>query len=202
MAPVRALTVGQDINGLDVNAIDPLHAGCGRAMPVMSRLPRRRRGPCVDQGRTRRTSGMPGSTRSFDDIVNPKRDLLRMLRGSYWCVLTSDHPGVPSGWMRTVVGRENRKRDWEEASTGTQRSFFVFWDDWGGFYDHVKPYVVRDAGRSRLSAYHSSSFLLILERSKKPSHTLKIEFATLLKFTEDNVGDLPGRSALPMTRRI
>jgi phospholipase C len=52
----------------------------------------------------------------------------------------SNHPGVPVGrgqaWVTHLVNALMRGPDWKSTA------IFLAWDDWGGFYDHVKPPVV------------------------------------------------------------
>jgi phospholipase C len=169
----------QDINGLDVNATIR-YSWLWPSEPVMSR--------CHDDEGAWSTKV---DTKNFrmpeyaflDDIVNSKRDLANVT----WIlpgVLTSDHPGVPSGWcgpswVAKIVNAIGRSKYWDSTVV------FVFWDDWGGFYDHVKPYVVRDAAGPGFRVP-----LLVISpyaKRKTVAHT-EIEFATLLKFTEETLG--------------
>ncbi|MFY9719174.1 MAG: alkaline phosphatase family protein [Candidatus Cybelea sp.] len=119
----------------------------------------------------------------LDDIQNPKRDLANVT----WIlpgILTSDHPGVSSGWcgpswVANIVNAIGESKYWDSTV------IFVFWDDWGGFYDHVKPYVVRDAAGPGFRVP-----LLVISpyaKRKTVAHT-ETEFGTLLKFTEETLG--------------
>jgi phospholipase C len=49
----------------------------------------------------------------------------------------SNHPGVPLSlgetWVTRVVNAVMRSPDWDSSA------IFLAWDDWGGYYDHVKP---------------------------------------------------------------
>ena len=49
----------------------------------------------------------------------------------------SEHPPamVSRGqfWVTKVVNAAMRSRDWKHTA------IFLAWDDWGGFYDHVRP---------------------------------------------------------------
>jgi phospholipase C len=52
--------------------------------------------------------------------------------------LNSDHPGVDSpgggpNWVAGVVNAVGKSQFWNSTV------IFVFWDDWGGWYDHVAP---------------------------------------------------------------
>jgi phospholipase C len=97
---------------------------------------------------------------------------------------TSDHPGVPGGycgpwWVASVVDAIGNSPFWDSTA------IFVFWDDWGGFYDHVPPYVVRD----QAGPGPRVPLLVISPYAKRNyvSHT-NAEFGTLLKFTETAFG--------------
>jgi len=119
----------------------------------------------------------------FDDLTNPKRELANVT----WILpglLTSDHPGVPFGWcgpswVAKLINAVGRSKYWNSTV------IFVFWDDWGGFFDHVKPYVVRDAAGPGFRV----PLLVVSPYAKngQVAHT-EIEFATLLKFTEETLG--------------
>jgi phospholipase C len=95
----------------------------------------------------------------------------------------SDHPlGIHAprsqgpSWVASVVDAIGNSPDW--AST----AIFITWDDWGGYYDHVPPYVVRDAAGVGFRVP-----LMIVSPYTVPGCILKTnsEFGTLLKFTED-----------------
>ncbi|HEU5480620.1 MAG TPA: alkaline phosphatase family protein, partial [Candidatus Tumulicola sp.] len=98
--------------------------------------------------------------------------------------ITSDHPGVPFGysgpsWVADVVNAIGKSKYWDSTV------IFIFWDDWGGFYDHVRPYVVRDQEGPGFRVP-----LLVVSPYAKRGHVAKtdVEFATLLKFTEQTFG--------------
>ena len=97
----------------------------------------------------------------------------------------SDHPGVPHGfcgptWVAELLDSIGANQsDWDSTV------IFITWDDWGGFYDHVPPYIVRD---QRGPGFRVP--LLVVSPYVRP-HTVvhtNIEFATLLKFTEQTLG--------------
>jgi phospholipase C len=79
-------------------------------------------------------------------------------------------------WVATIVDAIGNSPDWSTTA------IFIFWDDWGGYYDHVQPYVVRDAAGVGFRVP-----LMIVSPYTKPGCILKTntEFGTLLKFTED-----------------
>ncbi len=53
--------------------------------------------------------------------------------------LASDHPAVTDGsgpsWVASVVNAVGESPYWNDTA------IFVVWDDWGGWYDHVKPHI-------------------------------------------------------------
>lgn len=108
---------------------------------------------------------------------------------------TSDHPGVPGGycgpwWVASVIDAIGKSKYWNNTAV------FVFWDDWGGFYDHVAPYVVRDQAGPGFRV----PLLVVSPYAKRGyvSHS-NGEFGTLLKFTEQNfhLGSLGTTDASP-----
>jgi phospholipase C len=56
----------------------------------------------------------------------------------------SNHPGAPiaqgQAWVTRLVNAVMKGPDWKSSA------IFLAWDDWGGFYDHVKPPVVDRQG--------------------------------------------------------
>lgn len=109
--------------------------------------------------------------------------------------VTSDHPGVPSGycgptWVADIVNAVGKSKYWDDTA------IFIFWDDWGGFYDHVPPYVVRDQAGPGLRVP-----LMVVSPYAKRGHVSHTpgEFGTLLKFTEDtfHLGTLGATDASP-----
>lgn len=93
-------------------------------------------------------------------------------------IAESDHPGSNSGagpgWVRSVVNAVGESPYWNDTV------IFVVWDDWGGFYDHVKP-PINDAYELGfrvpmlvISAYTPKGYV---------SH-IQHEFGSILKFTE------------------
>jgi phospholipase C len=100
-------------------------------------------------------------------------------------LVTSDHPGVPAGfcgpwWVANVVNAIGENRKYWDSTV-----IFILWDDWGGYYDHVRPYVVRDQQGPGFRVP-----LLVVSPYAKPGYVAHtdVEFATLLKFTEETLG--------------
>jgi phospholipase C len=100
-------------------------------------------------------------------------------------LVTSDHPGVPAGfcgpwWVAKVVNAIGLSQKYWDSTV-----IFILWDDWGGYYDHMRPYVVRDQQGPGFRVP-----LLVVSPYAKPGHIAHtdIEFASLLKFTEETFG--------------
>jgi phospholipase C len=57
---------------------------------------------------------------------------------------TSEHPpgliSAGQAWVTSLIDAVMRGPDWKSTA------IFLAWDDWGGFYDHVRPPVVDGAG--------------------------------------------------------
>lgn len=164
-----------NINGLDVNKSirysnewpkTPVMSGC-HANEGINSTP-------VDTPNFR----MPQDT-FLTDIAGSKPTLASVT----WILpgpVTSDHPGVPQGycgpwWVASIVDAVGKSKYWNSTA------IFIFWDDWGGFYDHVKPYVVRD----QEGPGYRVPLLVVSPYTARGviSHT-NTEFGTLLKFTE------------------
>ena len=105
----------------------------------------------------------------------------------------SDHPGngapISKGqeWVTQVVNAVGRSPVWERSA------IFVVWDDWGGFYDHVKPPRVDQNGYGlRVPAFMISPYA---KQGMIDSQTLS--FDAYLKLIEDRF--LDGRRLDPKT---
>ena len=117
------------------------------------------------------------------DLKNPNYTLASVT----WLLpgpLSSDHPGVPFGyygpsWVADVVNAVGHSRYWKDTA------IFVTWDDWGGFYDPVPPYVVRDAQGPGFRVP-----LIVVSPYAKRGRVVKsdAEFGTLVKFIEQTFG--------------
>jgi phospholipase C len=103
----------------------------------------------------------------------------------------SDHPGAPiakgQAWVTRLVDAVMNGPDWKSSA------IFLAWDDWGGFYDHVKPPVVDAQGYGlRVPALVISPYA---KRGFVDHQTLS--FDAYLKFIEDDF--LGGRRLNPKT---
>ncbi len=100
-----------------------------------------------------------------------------------WVIPTgqeSDHAGSNEGtgpsWVASVVNAIGRSRYWPETA------IFVFWDDWGGWYDHVAPKI-----------YNSYEYgfrvpLIVVSPYAKQAYVSHVthDFGSILKFIEEN----------------
>ncbi len=124
-------------------------------------------------------------TRFFDDVSNGA------LPAVSWVTPTcqnSDHPNCDSNtgpdWVASLVNAIGKSQYWNSTVV------FIFWDDYGGWYDHVPPQLVDYDGLGirvpllMVSAYAKNGCV---------SH-VRYEHGSILKFVEDQWG-LPRLSA-------
>ncbi|HEY2554086.1 MAG TPA: alkaline phosphatase family protein, partial [Candidatus Cybelea sp.] len=94
----------------------------------------------------------------------------------------SDHAGQTNGsgpsWVASVVNAIGRSRYWNDTA------IFVTWDDWGGWYDHVRP-----------PSYNSYELgfrvpLIVISPYARVHHVSHVqhEFGSILKFVEEAFG--------------
>ncbi|MGB8965938.1 MAG: alkaline phosphatase family protein [Candidatus Cybelea sp.] len=95
---------------------------------------------------------------------------------------TSDHPGLSAtqgpAWVASVVDAVGKSSFWKSTA------IFIIWDDWGGWFDPVKP-VYKD--------YDGLGFrvpLLIVSPYAKEGYVTHAQYetASVLRFIEDNFG--------------
>ncbi len=103
----------------------------------------------------------------------------------------SSHPGAPlsdgQAWVTRLVNAVMAGPDWKSTA------IFLAWDDWGGFYDHVKPPVVDANGYGlRVPGIVISPYA---KRGYVDHQTLS--FDAYLKFIEDDF--LGGQRLNPRT---
>jgi phospholipase C len=124
------------------------------------------------------------------DVVAPPSQVLTdiadgTLANVVWVTptgLASDHAlttnGTGPAWVASVVNAIGQSPYW------TNTAIFVTWDDWGGWFDHVKPQVYNSYELGFrvplvvISAYTAEGYV---------SHK-QHEFGSILKFTEENFG--------------
>jgi phospholipase C len=118
-------------------------------------------------------------TNIFNDISQGR------LPAVAWVVPTaqnSDHAGSDStsgpSWVASVVNAIGTSPYWKNSV------IFVTWDDWGGWYDHVKPTI-----------YNSYELgfrvpLIVISPYAKPGYVSHVphEFGSILKFIEEQFG--------------
>ncbi len=127
------------------------------------------------------------------DVVNPPSKFLKdvakgQLASVTWITPTfetSDHPGIKAAqgpkWIASVVNAIGASKFWSSTA------IFIFWDDWGGMFDPVKPvYEDYDGLGFRVP------FIIVSPYAKSGSVThVQYETASVLRFIEDNFGLLP-----------
>jgi uncharacterized repeat protein (TIGR03803 family) len=124
------------------------------------------------------------------DVVAPSSQVLKDIAGGtlanvVWVNptgLASDHAHATNGsgpsWVAAIVNAIGKSSYWKDTA------IFVTWDDWGGWYDHVKPPVYNSYELSFrvplivISPYAKSHYV---------SHR-QHEFGSILKFTEEVFG--------------
>jgi len=166
-----AFSICQSINALDVN----------KSIRNSSQWPGPPDVDCPNINPVNTTNFRMPETTFLDDVSGPNPTLASVT----WVLpgpITSDHPGVPFGycgpwWVANVVDAIGKSKFWNTTA------IFVFWDDWGGFYDHVTPYVVRDVAGPGFRVP-----LLVISPYAKRNTVVKtnVEFGTLMQFTEQN----------------
>jgi phospholipase C len=124
------------------------------------------------------------------DVINPPSQFLAdvsrgRLRAVSWITPTcanSDHAGCGSNtgpsWVASVVNAVGESKYWDSTA------IFVFWDDYGGWYDPVAPPLVDYDGLGfRLP-------LLIISPYAKQGYVSHVpyEHGSILKFVEDQFG--------------
>jgi phospholipase C len=126
-------------------------------------------------------------TKIFADITNGT------LPAVSWVIpdgANSDHPGSAAkdtgpSWVASVVNAIGESTYWDSTAV------VIVWDDWGGFYDQVKPPSFDHWGGLgfRVPCLIASPYAREAVPSKPGyiSHT-QYEFGSILKFIEDNWG--------------
>jgi phospholipase C len=126
------------------------------------------------------------------DVINPPAQVLTdiangELANITWVTptfTTSDHPGLLGdstegpAWVASVVDAIGESKFWDSTA------IFVMWDDWGGWYDPVKP-VYED--------YDGLGFrvpLLMISPYAKKGYVTHVQYetASVLRYIEDNFG--------------
>ena len=124
------------------------------------------------------------------DVVSPQKRILTdvangTLANVTWVTptcATSDHAGCGSNegpaWVASVVDAIGTSKFWDSTA------IFVFWDEWGGWYDHVAPpYVDYDGLGFRVP-------MLIISPYAKQNYVSHVQYehGSMLRFAEDEFG--------------
>ena len=124
-------------------------------------------------------------TQFFDDVSNGALRTVSWITPSYQ---NSDHAGAGSktgrSWVASLVNAIGESKYWSSTA------IFIFWDDYGGWYDSQPPaYADYDGLGIRLP-------LLIISPYAKKGHVSHVhyEHGSILKFVED-LFNLPRLSA-------
>lgn len=92
----------------------------------------------------------------------------------------SDHPGENSdtgpSWVTQVVDAIGEGPQWNSTA------IIVVWDDWGGFYDNVRPPQIRYTGLG----FRVPCLIISPYAKKNYVSKTQYEFGSILKFIEDN----------------
>ncbi|HMD02516.1 MAG TPA: alkaline phosphatase family protein [Candidatus Baltobacteraceae bacterium] len=128
------------------------------------------------------------------NVVSPETTILSdVANGTLprvsWVIPTaaeSDHAksndGTGPSWVASVVNAIGQSSYWNNTA------IFVIWDDWGGWYDHVKPQIF---GSYELGFRVPLIVISPYAKAGYVSH-VQHEFGSVLKFTEEvyNIGSL------------
>ncbi|HLI95084.1 MAG TPA: alkaline phosphatase family protein [Candidatus Baltobacteraceae bacterium] len=122
------------------------------------------------------------NTNVFSDIAHGELPAVSWVTPS---AAASDHPGVTDGsgpsWVASVVNAIGNSPYWNTTA------IFVTWDDWGGWYDHVKP--------PQYNAYELGFRvpLIVISPYAKRGYVSHVqhEFGSILHFTEEQFGLTP-----------
>jgi phospholipase C len=124
------------------------------------------------------------------DVVNPPAQFLTDVAAGKLAAITwitptyetSDHAGLQASegpaWVASVVDAVGKSKFWKTSA------IFIMWDDWGGWFDPVKPvYEDYDGLGFRVPLLIVSPYA----RQGYVTHT-QYETASVLRYIEDNFG--------------
>jgi phospholipase C len=124
------------------------------------------------------------------DVISPQTQVLTDISNGYlanvtWVTpncATSDHSSCKGNqgpsWVASVVNAVGSSKFWDSTA------IFVFWDEWGGWYDHVAPpYVDYDGLGIRVP-------LLVISPYAKQHYVSHVQYehGSILRFIEDQFG--------------
>ena len=126
----------------------------------------------------------------FANVVTPSTQIFTDIQQGQlaqvsWVIPTaaaSDHARSTDGsgpaWVASVVNALGASKYWSDTA------IFVTWDDWGGWYDHVKPQT--------FNAYEDGFRvpLIVISPYARPGYVSHVqhEFGSIIKFTESAFG--------------
>jgi phospholipase C len=127
---------------------------------------------------------------TYDSVRHPSKRALTMIRRKSLVQVTfitpsarnSDHAGRNDGhgpdWVASVVNEIGESEYWPDTA------IVVVWDDWGGWYDHVRPKI-----------YNSYELgfrvpMIVISPYAKQGYVSHVhyEFGSILKFIEETFG--------------
>jgi phospholipase C len=128
--------------------------------------------------------------KDWANVVTPQKTILTDVPGGKLASVTwvtptcetSDHSacggGLGPAWVTSVVNAIGESKYWDSTA------IFVFWDDWGGLYDHVPPPMVDYDGLGFRTP------LLVISPYAKHHFVSKVQYehGSILKFAEDIFG--------------
>ena len=118
-------------------------------------------------------------TQILNDIPNGNLAQVSWVNPQY---ADSDHPNANNGsgpaWVAAIVNTIGQSKYWNNTV------IFVLWDDWGGWYDHVKPPIY---GSYELGFRVP---LIVISPYAKRTYVSHVqhEFGSILKYTEETFG--------------
>ncbi|MBV8117991.1 MAG: hypothetical protein JOZ01_08420, partial [Candidatus Eremiobacteraeota bacterium] len=124
------------------------------------------------------TNVISPETRVFQDIANDRLPSVSWIIPDF---ANSDHPAAPSdtgpSWVAQVVNAIGASPAWSSTAT------IIVWDDWGGWYDHVKP-----PGLYRFGGLGFRVPMLVVSPFAKRGYIARntYEFGSIVQFVEDN----------------
>ena len=125
----------------------------------------------------------PERVRAVDDLIDDVRS--ERLPAVTWVTPRfelSDHPPESTcfaqEWITDLVNGVMESGAWEHTA------MFITWDEWGGFYDHVRPPEVDDLG----FGFRVPTLVVSPFARKGYVDDAEGEFSSPLKFIEDNWG--------------
>jgi phospholipase C len=129
--------------------------------------------------------------RDYKNVVAPSQRILRDIKNHHLADVSwvmpggawSDHAGKTAtakgpAWVAAIVNAIGDSSYWNSTA------IFITWDDWGGWYDHVKPPIYN---------YGELGFrvpLVVVSPYAKRGYVSKVqhEFGSILAFTEEMYG--------------